>query len=268
MKNNRRAIEARQQALLHMVMEQGVISVDEMSEKLSVSSMTIRRDLAELSKKGLLVRKHGSAASISFEDKMKREDRSIVAYRNAISIYAASLVDDGDMLFINGSRTALNLLNFTGDKKVRVITNNGWALDGKYPPNVSIRITGGDIYEHVLVGQYAVETLISLSADKLFVGCAAVYGDGQFRYDIPSEIGINEMMVSRTNGGIYVLADYTKLRKSQEQGFVYGCFRYPVPVTLITNDEADKDLLLKIGNTGVKILTVSLDGKLTGSIPQ
>ncbi len=266
MKNNRRAIEDRQQALLQMVLEQGVISVEEMAERLTVSPMTIRRDLSNLSKRGLLIRKHGSAASIPFDEEMKRKDRSVTAYRDAISIYAASLVEDGNMLFINGSRTALNLLNYTGEKKVRVITNNGWAVEGKYPKNVSIRMTGGDIYEHVLVGQYAVETLIGLSADKLFVGCAAIYADGQFRYDIPSEIGINEMMVSRTNGEIYVLADYTKFHETEELVMVYGCFRYPVPVTLITNEEADPEILRKIRNTGIRILTVSLNGELTGNI--
>ena len=107
----------------------------------------------------------------------------------------------------------LSVVFDTGEKKIRVITNNGWALDGKYPEGVQLRILGGYVYEHILVGEYAVESLIGLSADKLFVGCAAVYWDGKFRYDIPSEIGINEMMVSRTKGEIYVLADHSKFRR-------------------------------------------------------
>ena len=266
MKNNRRAVEDRQHKLQQMVAEQGEISVEEMAEKLSVSAMTIRRDLSVLSDKGLLIRRHGSALSIPLAEKMNRESRNMAIYRDAISAYAAKLVSDGDKIFINGSRTALNLLRYTGEKKVHVVTNNGWALDGQYPENVHIRMIGGYIYDHILVGEYAVESLIGLTADKLFIGCAAVYGDGKFRYDIPSEIGINEMMVSRTDGDIYVLADHSKLRDKEEQMVFYGSFRYPVPVTLITNEEADPDMLEKLSLAGIRILTVSLDGKLTGDI--
>ena len=265
MKNNRRAVEDRQKQLLNLVRSQGEISVEEISEKLSVSAMTIRRDLAVLSERGLLIRKHGSAASFSYDGRINTSDHDIIASRNAISIFAATLVDDGDKIFINGSRTALNLLNFTGSKKVRVFTNNGWALEGKYPENVTIRMTGGYIYEHILVGEYAVESLINFNADKLFVGCAAVYWDGQFRYDIPSEIGMNEMMVSRTEGEIYILADHSKLRDKEDE-MVYGCFRYPVPVTLVTDEKADPALLDMLHSTGLRILIVSMDGRLKEEI--
>ena len=264
MKNNRKAVEGRQRRLLSIVQERGTISVEELSEHLNVSSMTIRRDLADLAKQGLLIRQHGSASSITHVGLMSRNDPTIVKCRKALAVYAASLVEDGDKVFINGSRTALDILNYTGSKKVRVFTNNGWALDGKYPETVQIRMTGGIIYEHLLVGEYAVESLLSLSADKLFVGCAAVYADGQFRYDIPSEIGINEMMVSRTKGDIYVLADHSKLREKADAEMIYGCFRYPVPVTLITDELADPQILEKLENTGLRILTVSFDGTLTG----
>lgn len=267
MKNNRRAVEERQKQLLNMVRSQGEITVEEISEKLSVSAMTIRRDLAALSERGLLVRKHGSASSFSFDGRYNDLTPDIVECRNAISIFAASLVDDGDKIFINGSRIALNLLNYTGSKKIRVFTNNGWALEGKYPENVVIRMTGGYISEHILVGEYAVESLINSNADKLFVGCAAVYWDGQFRYDIPSEIGLNEMMVSRTEGAIYVLADHSKLRDRGDE-LVYGCFRYSVPVTLVTDEKADQNVLKKLSSTGLKILTVSLDGQLKEDISQ
>ena len=267
MKNNRRAVSERQNQLLNMVISKGEISVEELAESLSVSAMTIRRDLGILSERGLLIRKHGSAESVNFSGINSKSNPDIIACRNALSIYAASLVGDGDKIFINGSRTALNLLNYTGEKKVRVITNNGWSLDGKYPENVQIRLIGGYVYEHILVGEYAVESLIGLSADKLFVGCAAVYWDGQFRYDIPSEIGINEMMVSRTEGDIYVLADHSKLR-NKEDAMIYGCFRYPVPVTLVTDEKADPEILSKLRSTGLKVLIVSMDGSLKEDISQ
>ena len=267
MKNNRRAVDDRQKELLNMVLSQGEISVEELAERLLVSEMTVRRDLAVLSERGLLVRRPGSAASIPAAEKLSKFKPDVLECRNAISVYAASLVNDGEKIFINGSRTALNLLNYFGNKKLRVITNNGWALDGKYPENVLLRLLGGYVYEHILVGEYAVESLIGLSADKLFVGCAAVYWDGKFRYDIPTEIGINEMMVSRTEGDIYVLADHSKLR-DRDDAMIYGCFRYPVPVTLVTDEKADPNILRQLRSTGLRILIVSMDGTLKEDISQ
>lgn len=267
MKNNRRAVDDRQKELLNLVISHGEISVEELAERLSVSEMTVRRDLALLSERGLLIRRHGSAASNEATEILNKFKPEILESRDAISVFASTLVNDGDKIFINGSRTALNLLNYTGEKKIRVITNNGWALDGKYPEGVQLRILGGYVYEHILVGEYAVESLIGLSADKLFVGCAAVYWDGKFRYDIPSEIGINEMMVSRTKGEIYVLADHSKLR-DKDDAMIYGCFRYPVPVTLVTDEKADPNILRQLRSTGLRVLIVSMDGTLKEDISQ
>ena len=67
--------------------------------------------------------------------------------RDKISAYAAALVDDGDSIFINGSRTALSLLHYTGTKNVTVYTNNGWALDEIWPSAVTLHLTGGEIYQ-------------------------------------------------------------------------------------------------------------------------
>lgn len=267
MKNNRRAVDDRQKELLNIVVSQGEITVEELSERLSVSEMTVRRDLALLSDRGLLIRKHGSAASNTTAEILSKYKPEVLECRDAISVFAAALVKDGDRIFINGSRTALNLLKHTGEKKVHVITNNGWALEENYSENVQLRILGGYVYEHILVGEYAVESLIGLTADKLFVGCAAVYCDGKFRYDIPSEIGINEMMVSRTAGEIYVLADHSKLR-DKDDAMVYGCFRYPVPVTLITDEKADPNILRQLHSSGLRVLIVSMNGTLKEDISQ
>lgn len=266
MKNNRRAVEGRQQDLLQLVLTHGEISVDELAERFAVSPMTIRRDLSLLSQKGLLVRRHGSAVSVSFSEKMKREESNTQIWRDAISVYAATLVEDGDSLFINGSRTALGLIRYTGDKNIRIITNNGWVIHENYPENVRVRLTGGDLYEYVLIGERAVESLIGENADKLFIGCAAVYEDGEFRYDIPTEIGINEMMISRTKGPVYILADHSKLRKNETQSMVYGAFRYSIPITFITDELADTEILFALRNTGIRVLTVTLDGKLKEEI--
>ena len=256
MRNNRKAVEDRQAELLRMVTSEEEVPVEELAEKLGVSAMTIRRDLSLLNRRGLLIRTHGKALSLSYAEKKQQENHIVAECRDRISRYAAGLVKDGETLFINGSRTALGLLRYLEEKRVRVITNNGWVLDEQYPENVRVRLLGGDLYDHVLIGEYVVESLIGLRADKLFIGCAAVYENGAFRYDIPTEIGINEMMISRTKGKIYVLADHTKLQDRDVTGTVYGSCRYNIPVTLVTDDGADPGILEKLRAEGIETVVV------------
>ena len=259
MRNNDKAVAERQSQLLRFVLEEEECSVKELARKLGVSDMTIRRDLSLLEERGRLVRMHGKAVAPNFAKKTRQESRSVLRCRDMISAYAASLVGEGETLFINGSRTALNLLKYLEGKNVRVVTNNGWILGMKYPRDVRVRLLGGDLYDHVLVGEYVVESLLGLKADRLFIGCAAVYADGAFRYDIPTEIGINEMMISRTRGSIYVLADHTKLQKKQERTAVYGSCRYSIPVTLVTDSLADEEVLQGIREAGIRVVIVPVE---------
>ncbi len=256
MKNNREAVEKRHRELLQIITEAGEISVAELAQKMNVTPMTIRRDLHVLAAGGNVVHAHGKAVSAEYAAKGSREDEERNFCRDILSSYAAGLVEDGDTLFINGSRTALNLLHYIPDRSVTAITNNGWAVDGNYPDNIRIRLIGGDIYDHVMVGEYVVQSLLRMHADKLFIGCAAIYEDGEFRYDIPTEIGINEMMISRTRGKTYILADHTKLQKRTSNISSYGSCRYTVPVTLITDEMADPAILSRLRDSGIEIVTV------------
>ena len=256
MKNNRQAVLARQKELLRIIREKGEIAVTDLAEMLRVTPMTIRRDLSVLAKDGRAVHMHGRAVSAEYAGKMGSENGERERCRDLLSAYAADIVEEGDTIFINGSRTALNLLEHISDRSVTAITNNGWAVDGKYAPCVRLRLIGGDLYEHVMVGEYVVQSLLRMRADKLFIGCAAIYEDGEFRYDIPTEIGINEMMISRTRGKVYILADHTKLQKRDENRSTYGSCRYTVPVTLITDDLADPAILDRLRACGIEIVTV------------
>ena len=256
MKNNRKAVEGRQASILSCVRSRGEISVEELSAICGVSAMTVRRDLQYLERNGLLKRVYGKAVTVDEASGLVPDLADVKRLRDKISAYAAALVDDGDSIFINGSRTALSLLHYTGTKNVTVYTNNGWALDEIWPSAVTLHLTGGEIYQKIMVGQYVVQNLLSVQVQKTFLGCAAVYEDGEFRYDIPTEIAINEMMISRTEGELYILADHTKLKRRAEHINTYGSCRYNYPLTFITDDLADPDVVESLRDSGIQVILV------------
>ena len=261
MRTNRKEMDARQLAILRRVRDKGEIRSEDIAREYGISMMTVRRDLQMLEEQGLLHRTHGGAQSIENVHIGRDISSDILACREQISRFAARYVESGDSLFINGSRTALNMLKYAEDKKVFVCTNNGWAIGASYPKGVQIRLVGGEIRDRVMVGNYTMRNLLEMNADKTFLGCAAVYDDGEFRYDIPTEIGINESMIGRTSGNIYILADHTKLHHRGERNNVYGSCTYERPVTLITDDKSDPQIIEHLREKGIEIVIVPVSGQ-------
>ena len=162
-------------------------------------------------------------------------------------------MSDRDTLFINGSLTALDMLSYVKDRKVTVYTNNCYAVERTFPDGVSIHLTGGEVREHVMIGDYVMRNLLNLSADKTFIGCAAVYDDGEFRYDIPTEIGINEAMISMTDKEIYILADHSKIGRSG----TFASFLLEKKGCIITDNLAPMSVIDRLRNSGMEVIRVS-----------
>ena len=96
--------------------------------------------------------------------------------KHIIAKYAADLIDDGDTIFINSSSTALLILQYLGNKRVYVVTNNGKALQSTIGSNVELVLTGGQVYERKqsLVGEFATYILSKITADKCFLGVSGI----------------------------------------------------------------------------------------------
>lgn len=259
MKRDRKSVDERQSQILRMVRDRGEVKVEELAKTFGISLMTVRRDLQFLEEQQLVTRFYGGATALNLHHTMTPEEE-IMMYRDLISRYAAQFVEDGDRLFINGSRTALKLLEYVEKERVSVFTNNCWAMGQQFPDGVSVHFTGGEVRDHVMVGDYVMRNLLTMSADKTFLGCAAVYDNGEFRYDIPTEIGINESMISRTEQALYILADHTKIQVRTAHENQYGSCTYERAWTLITDEKADAGAIERLRQTGMKVVVVRADG--------
>lgn len=127
MKRDRKSVDDRQSKILALIQEQGEAKVEDLAHTFDISLMTVRRDLQFLEEQHLIRRFYGGASSLPRQHSMTRAEE-IAMYRELISKYAARFVESGDSLFINGSQTALNLLQYVENKTISVFTNNGYAL--------------------------------------------------------------------------------------------------------------------------------------------
>jgi len=252
MKRGRQSVNARRAKMLSMIRDRQTIKVEELAAFFDVSLMTVRRDLQTLEDKGLIGRFYGGATVDANTLPISEKD-DVALYRQLIGSYAASLVADGDYLFINGSSTALSLLDYVGEKTVHVFTNNSAAAGRKFPPGVEVTLSGGVLrgLSHILTGDCAMRNLLMIQAEKAFIGCSGISPDGEILCDIPTELGINETMISHAYE-YYILADYTKVGRAG----TYASCSLEKTGTIITDERAEAHVVAQLRTIGMTVVQV------------
>ena len=141
MKREKVYVDERRERIRDILREKSQVRVEALAEELKVSVITIRRDLQYLEEQKQLIRVYGGAVAVREQGEQTDE---IQLYRDLIARYAASLVEDGDTLFLNTSRNVRQILRYITKKNVTVITNNGRAIDAERGQGVNVILTGGE----------------------------------------------------------------------------------------------------------------------------
>ena len=103
------ALERRNQILEKLQIEKRVV-VSELSQLYKVSEETIRRDLDKLEKEGLAIKSYGGAVineDVSIDLPFNVRKNQNVTGKQRMAELAASLVKDGDHIFLDASTTAV-----------------------------------------------------------------------------------------------------------------------------------------------------------------
>lgn len=262
MKNSKSVVFKRQQAVLKLLKEYRSMDVETIAEKLSVSPTTIRRDLQMFEKQHLINRYHGGAQLL--EGTLKEEDPSLepptprnISQKHAIAKYAATLIEDGDTIFMNSSSTTLLMLDYIKGKRVTIVTNNGNAVDHPRDVQVDLILTGGEVYsrKQSMVGEFALHTLSKITANKAFIGVGGISVNGGITTSVLPETAVNETMMRRSSDHCYVLAARDKIGK--EHNFLSGTI--DKVNTLITCSGADANEINNLRSHGVEVAEVPED---------
>jgi DeoR/GlpR family transcriptional regulator of sugar metabolism len=182
--------EKRKEYLIEVLKAEGQIIATAASQTLGVSEDTIRRDLREMAREGLLTRVHGGALPLSpaLGDFTAREQISTDAKR-AIGRTAAAMIKEGQVVFVDGGTTCTWLVRSLKDGlRATVITHSpSIAVELVDKPNIDVIMLGGRLFRHSVVGVGAA-TLAAIGqvrADTYFMGVTSVHpeaglGTGDF----------------------------------------------------------------------------------------
>lgn len=172
----------RQQAILQLVNDRQRISVNELAQTTHVSEVTIRQDLNLLEKRGLLKRVHGSAAALESDDVDVRM-MTHFAMKQKLANYAASLVNDGETVFIeSGSSNALLAHHLAQRPGITLVTVSGYIARQLKDSACEVILLGG-IYQKKsdsMVGPLTQLCLRHVHFSKAFIGIDGYQADTGF----------------------------------------------------------------------------------------
>ena len=213
----------REKLILEKMLKEKSVTVRGLSESLYASEPSIRRDLASLELQGLVRRVHGGAVlneNGSGETKIPFLIRELeeISEKLVIAKKAASLVKDGDVIFLDASSSAFNMIPYIVEKKdITVITNGIKAINAlcEYKDRgVKIIATGGRVHTTCLafVGDDAFKTVEQYNADVCFFACRGLSEDGKLTDIAPDEDYVRLKMMEHSERS-YLLCTAEKIGK-------------------------------------------------------
>lgn len=171
--------------ITRLVHQRGTIRISEIVTLLNVTDMTVRRDLAELEEQGILTKIHGGARSNkafqyreyshSEKDIQHREQKKEIARR------AASLIEEGETIFLGPGTTVAFLAEEIRNTRLTVITNCMpifRILFQKKTEDFHVFLLGGE-YRQVtesFVGEITNTSLQEMHFSKAFVSANGLKG--------------------------------------------------------------------------------------------
>lgn len=193
-----------------------VVATSDLCTLLGVSEATVRRDLEWMENQGLVERTHGGAIlnkRVNLEQEYKQRAQRFPDAKRKIGSLAASLIEDGDIVFINSGTTTTQLIRqIRIDADVTVITNNLIAVLDAGEVEYELLLIGGSYQprSNSVAGRFAITNLSQVYASKAFIGVDGI--SFKHGYTVPSnaEAEVVHLMLERTRGDIYVVSDSSK----------------------------------------------------------
>jgi DeoR/GlpR family transcriptional regulator of sugar metabolism len=188
----------------------------DLCDLLETSEATVRRDLEWMEQKGILERTHGGAIlsqRMILEQEYQQRAQAHPEEKKRIGELAASLIEDGDIVFVNSGTTATQVLQHVRrDARITVFTNNVSAVMELGEPGFHYNMIGGEFQSrsNSLAGRFALDNLNLVYANKAILGVDGISLKHGCTVPTMPESDVVRKMIERTMGQVIVAADHSK----------------------------------------------------------
>lgn len=232
----------------------------DLSRRFNVSTMTIRRDLFDLERRGKIERTHGGAIlgripADSVEKPILERMSISKAEKVAIAKAAADLIEPNEMVLIGSGTTTTYLAKELTDRKdIRIVTNALTVMNELAVNNASNFIGIGGFFresEMSFYGHFSEKTLQELHVDKVIMGMRGIHPRLGLTSDHPQELATDRAMMA-IGDEVIILADHSKVG--------YAASGRAAPITsanyIVTSKLANRSIIDEIRNLGVNVILV------------
>jgi DeoR/GlpR family transcriptional regulator of sugar metabolism len=216
----------RMQQILQMLETRDSVHVTELAETFAVSEVTVRNDLSELARQGLVARVRGGVrplqrgqSELGFDFRLRLE----VDRKQAVARAAADLVGDGEAIALDASTTAYYLALELRAKRELVVVTNGMLIAASLAdaPGINVLVTGGMLRLSAMsmVGDLGADLLRSTRINKGFLGARGLSLERGLMDLNPDEVRIKQEMAEACER-VIAIVDGTKWHRSALLSFV------------------------------------------------
>ena len=238
--------EQRKEFILDQLRLNRKVKASTIVKEFNVSMETVRRDLEELEKQGLLRKVYGGATvGRIYEAEKPYNDRQVIRLKEkqAIAKATVDLLEDNDTLFLDGGSTLLEIAKEIHRRNLKITVVTGTIPIAQVinkSDNATVIMLGGVLTkdEEISSGVLCEEYLKIFHTHKAIIGVASITeSNGVTDYDMQMTI-IKRKMIDRSDTSIFV-ADHSKFNKS----VVYTVAELDEVDVLVTDSKTDpKDI--------------------------
>jgi DeoR/GlpR family transcriptional regulator of sugar metabolism len=221
------------------------VSVTDLTDRLGVSEVTVRKDLALLEEHGYLARTRGGARLAQDRSRLQPVDRRFAeraGVKDAIGAYAAGFVREGETVFIDSGSTCLALARAVRRMDLRVVTNSLDVLDElDDAESIVLHATGGSFRREArsFIGPVAVDAVRRFHLDRVFLGTSGLTTDGVFSSQNTIESEVKRAAIGQAARTL-VLTDASKIGQT-----AFSIFARPQQVHMVITNESEATTRLR-----------------------
>lgn len=233
------------------------VSVVDLSQVFGVSQVTIRADLEALSQESRILRTHGGAVLVEGtpELSLSLRKKQNIEMKDRIGEKAASMIADGEAIFLDTSSTALALTRYLKRHHELTVVTNSLAVAQSLldAPGVSVVMPGGMLQKDTfsLIGIEGINQLNRYNLQKGFFGANGI-ALREGLTDVDAAVAEVKKAMIRLCRERYAIIDSSKWGR-------VGLASFAAIVDLdgiITDNHAPADQIQEVQSLGIQVITV------------
>jgi len=249
-------ITERHQSILQLLQEKRLLDIQELSELLQVTGVTIRKDLKLLEERNLLFRTKGGASienPYTTEKPINEKEFINVEQKKKIAKAALALIEETDSIIIGSGTTVFELSRCLNPSKHLIVITPALkvALELYNRPNVEVLQLGGLIHKSSAsaAGSFSELILQHISCDILFLGADGIDLDFGLSITNLNEASLNQKMINIAQK-VVIMADSSKFgRRGLGRICSLDLIQY-----IITDNGVSPETIKLLEEKGIKVI--------------